>query len=123
MPVYEFRCEACGRDVEAYSTVAEHGSEKCPLCGSSSLIRAYRTAPAAHTVGCPSGTFRRLDNLNQLEAETNRKFSERNRDEMASAKWKVLDDRAVERGEDYTRKVTGLAPGAGYKPVHAARGA
>lgn len=120
MPVYEFKCESCERDVEIACTVAEHGTETCPACGSGALVRAYRTPPAVHTVGCPSGDFRRLDNMRKLETSTNKKFEERNRDEIAAAKWEILDAPKVDRGEAATRKA-GLSPRAGLKThAHAA---
>ena len=119
MPIYEFRCPRCQEDLEIFSTVEKHGTEVCPLCGQGELVRAFRTAPYVSTVGCPSGDIKRLANMKELEKKTNRKFDERNRDEIAAAKWEILDDKTVERGEEATRKL-GLAPGAGFKPLPSA---
>lgn len=115
MPVYEFRCPDCQTDLEITCSLKEHGSETCPKCGSANLIRAFRTAPYICTVGCPSGDFKRKANNQELERITNKKFDERNRDEIAAAPWRVLDDKEVDRIEDASRKV-GLSETAGYKP-------
>jgi putative FmdB family regulatory protein len=39
MPVYEYRCDKCDRDVTLTLTLGEHGKGpvKCPKCGSKAL--------------------------------------------------------------------------------------
>jgi len=39
MPVYEYRCEKCERDVTLTLSIREHekGPVKCPKCGSKAL--------------------------------------------------------------------------------------
>jgi putative FmdB family regulatory protein len=32
MPTYEYRCEKCGHEFEAFQTISEPPVEKCPLC-------------------------------------------------------------------------------------------
>jgi len=115
MPVYEFRCPTCNIDLEIACSLKDHGTETCPHCGTRELIRAFRTAPYICTVGCPSGDFKRKANNDELERITNKKFDERNRDEIAAAPWRVLDDKEVERIDESTRAV-GLSEAAGFKP-------
>lgn len=34
MPLYEYRCEACGKEFEAYKRLSEEKAEEaCPTCG------------------------------------------------------------------------------------------
>jgi putative FmdB family regulatory protein len=39
MPVYEYRCDKCDREVTLTLTISEHekGPVKCPKCGSKAL--------------------------------------------------------------------------------------
>ena len=39
MPIYEYRCAACGNDVEALQKMADAPLRKCPECGKSQLKR------------------------------------------------------------------------------------
>ena len=39
MPIYEYRCSACGHDLEALQKMAEASLRKCPECGKSQLKR------------------------------------------------------------------------------------
>lgn len=41
MPVYEYRCDKCDRDVTLTLTISKHekGPVKCPKCGSSKALR------------------------------------------------------------------------------------
>jgi putative FmdB family regulatory protein len=32
MPTYEYRCEDCGHEFEAFQTISEPPEEKCPVC-------------------------------------------------------------------------------------------
>ncbi len=33
MPTYEYECEKCGHEFEAFQTITEPPVEKCPVCG------------------------------------------------------------------------------------------
>ena len=33
MPLYEYRCDACGEEFEAFSTLAARQTAPCPTCG------------------------------------------------------------------------------------------
>jgi putative FmdB family regulatory protein len=39
MPIYEYRCAACGHDLEALQKMSEAPLRKCPDCGKSQLKR------------------------------------------------------------------------------------
>src|SRR5688572_33465274 len=39
MPIYEYRCGACGHDVEALQKMSDGPLRKCPECGKSQLKR------------------------------------------------------------------------------------
>ena len=39
MPIYEYRCGACGHDVEALQKMSDGPLRKCPECGRSQLKR------------------------------------------------------------------------------------
>ncbi len=39
MPIYEYRCAACGHDLEALQKMSEAPMRKCPECGKSQLKR------------------------------------------------------------------------------------
>lgn len=40
MPLYEYRCESCGKVFEAYKRLSDEGAEECPGCGGrSSRVR------------------------------------------------------------------------------------
>ncbi len=65
MPLYEYRCEACDREFEAYKRPSENSErEPCPSCGKDSLrmglslFRARGGSPAAGGSSCGSGPRR-----------------------------------------------------------------
>jgi putative FmdB family regulatory protein len=39
MPIYEYRCAACGHDTEALQKMTDAPLRKCPACGKSQLRR------------------------------------------------------------------------------------
>ncbi len=45
MPVYEYRCDACGELFEKTETFAEHqaGKPRCPKCESENVSRRFST--------------------------------------------------------------------------------
>jgi putative FmdB family regulatory protein len=49
MPTYEYRCTACGREVEVMHGVHGTGPEKCEVCGGA--LRKMISAPAVHFKG------------------------------------------------------------------------
>jgi|SRR5688572_1120268 len=39
MPTYEYRCEACGHELELFQNISEAPKKKCPACKRSKLKR------------------------------------------------------------------------------------
>lgn len=44
MPIYEYRCEACGNEVEALQKVSESPLTTCPRCAKESLVKLISAA-------------------------------------------------------------------------------
>lgn len=67
MPLYEYRCGACGKEFEAYKRLSDEKSEEvCPVCGGASrklgisLFQAGGSSagPAPGSSSCGSGPRR-----------------------------------------------------------------
>jgi len=41
MPIYEFKCEECGKVSELFLRSTNHQSTRCPECGSENLERLF----------------------------------------------------------------------------------
>jgi len=41
VPIYEYRCESCGRKVSVFVRKMGEEAEQCPRCGSPRLVRLY----------------------------------------------------------------------------------
>jgi putative FmdB family regulatory protein len=39
MPTYDYRCSACGHELEVFQSIREAALKKCPKCGKSKLER------------------------------------------------------------------------------------
>ena len=39
MPTYDYRCAACGHDLEVFQSITEAPKKKCPACGKRKLER------------------------------------------------------------------------------------
>ncbi len=39
MPTYEYRCKACGKEMEAFQKISEAALKTCPECGKDELER------------------------------------------------------------------------------------
>jgi putative FmdB family regulatory protein len=50
MPIYEYRCAACGHDLEALQKISDSPLRKCPSCGKSQL-RRLMSAPSFRLKG------------------------------------------------------------------------
>ncbi|BCS54374.1 hypothetical protein GSbR_40570 [Geobacter sp. SVR] len=48
MPIYEYRCEGCGKKFQVVSTISEHrrGGVVCPQCNKGFALLQYREAHA-----------------------------------------------------------------------------
>jgi putative FmdB family regulatory protein len=44
MPIYEYRCEACGHELEVLQGISEAVLEDCPSCGKSALRKLVSAA-------------------------------------------------------------------------------
>lgn len=44
MPIYEYRCESCGHELEALQKMSEAPLTECPKCGASSLKKQVSAA-------------------------------------------------------------------------------
>jgi len=63
MPIYEYKCEQCGRQFDFLAKRLSDRPEACPDCGAPSLRKQLSTFSARIAVGptggessCPSGT-------------------------------------------------------------------
>ncbi|MBL6722284.1 MAG: zinc ribbon domain-containing protein [Planctomycetes bacterium] len=43
MPTYDYRCKACGHELELFQSMSERPKRKCPSCGKSTLERLIGT--------------------------------------------------------------------------------
>lgn len=43
MPTYDYRCEACGHELEIFHSMTESAKRKCPACGKLKLVRLIGT--------------------------------------------------------------------------------
>ena len=43
MPTYEYRCDACGHELEAFQSITAKPLKKCPACGKNKLTRLIGT--------------------------------------------------------------------------------
>jgi len=39
MPTYDYRCDACGHEFEAFQGINDARLRKCPQCGKNALVR------------------------------------------------------------------------------------
>jgi putative FmdB family regulatory protein len=67
MPIYEYRCSACGHDLEALQKMTDASLRKCPECGKSQLKRLV-SAPQFRLKG--SGWYE-TDFKNKSETKRN----------------------------------------------------
>lgn len=44
MPIYEYRCESCGHELEAMQRMSEAPMTQCPACGKSDLKKQISAA-------------------------------------------------------------------------------
>ena len=46
MPTYDYECDACGHEFEAFQSISEPVKKKCPECGKRKLRRLFGTGGA-----------------------------------------------------------------------------
>lgn len=44
MPLYEFRCQACGHEIEVLQKISAPPLKDCPSCGASALVKKVTAA-------------------------------------------------------------------------------
>ncbi|MDE1990772.1 MAG: zinc ribbon domain-containing protein [Betaproteobacteria bacterium] len=44
MPLYEFRCQACGHEIEVLQKISDPPRKDCPSCGESALVKKITAA-------------------------------------------------------------------------------
>ena len=88
MPIYEYRCSACGHHVEALQKMSDSPLRKCPDCGKSQLKRLV-SAPQFRLKG--SGWYE-TDFKNKSEAKRN-----------------LVEHAGADSGETATDKSTAMA--------------
>jgi putative FmdB family regulatory protein len=44
MPIYEYRCESCGHELEALQKISDVPLEQCPVCGQPALKKVLSAA-------------------------------------------------------------------------------
>ena len=65
MPIYEYKCQGCGREWESMSSVGDRDTpmmKPCPKCKKMRVVRDFRSAPVTGvdaTVG-PGADFKEL---------------------------------------------------------------
>jgi putative FmdB family regulatory protein len=52
MPIYEYRCEACGHEFETLLKTAAEAPVKCPVCGKAKLKKKFSAFAAKVAAGC-----------------------------------------------------------------------
>ncbi len=44
MPLYEYRCQACGKEIEVLQKISDPLRTECPSCGQSALVKKVTAA-------------------------------------------------------------------------------
>ena len=44
MPFYDYRCEACGHELEAMQKISDEPLQECPACGEKKLVKLVSAA-------------------------------------------------------------------------------
>jgi putative FmdB family regulatory protein len=71
VPLYDFTCEACGRQFEELT--AAGATPACPACGSTQVVRRWSPLGAAGSGLETKGTAARESNARRTEREAQRK--------------------------------------------------
>lgn len=79
MPIYEFRCEACGERFEALVAAGTESAE-CRECGSARTVRVYSAQAAPMSIVKTPAETRKQERRNaQLRERTKADFTARRR--------------------------------------------
>jgi putative FmdB family regulatory protein len=44
MPIYEYQCQACGKELEALQKISDEPLQECPACGAATLKKKVSAA-------------------------------------------------------------------------------
>ncbi len=44
MPLYEYRCQACGKEIEVLQKISDPPRTECPSCGQAALVKKVTAA-------------------------------------------------------------------------------
>jgi len=83
MPIYEYRCTACGHELEAMQKMSEPPLTDCPECGESALTKLVSAAGFRLKGSGWYETDFKSGNKRNLAGEREEKKAERKQDEPA----------------------------------------
>jgi len=111
MPIYEYRCSACGHHLEALQKMAEAPLRKCPECGKSQLKRLV----SASQFRLKGSGWYETDFKNK--SETKRNLVEHANAGSSEAADKSTDTSAKEEAGKAIAEAKDAAAGAAEKPA------
>ena len=111
MPIYEYRCSACGHHLEALQKMAEAPLRKCPECGKSQLKRLV----SASQFRLKGSGWYETDFKNK--SETKRNLVEHGGAGSSEAADKSTDTSAKEEAGKAIAEAKDAAAGAAEKPA------
>ncbi|MDD4267945.1 MAG: zinc ribbon domain-containing protein [Pirellulales bacterium] len=88
MPTYDYVCDACGHQFEAFQTITEAAMQKCPECGKLKLRRLF--GPGAAIVFKGSGFYQ-----TDYRSESYRKGAEAERKNGSDSKPKSTEKKTA----------------------------
>jgi len=107
MPIYEYRCESCGRKVSVFLRRMGQELERCPRCGGSQLSRLYSRFALART---------EEDRLDRLADEAELAGVDEN-DPKSVARWvkRLGQELGEEGGEEFEQALEEIERGEGLE--------
>lgn len=105
MPIYEYRCESCGRKFSVLVSRMGQEAESCPRCGGSSLTRLYSRFALARS---------EEDRLERLADEAELAGVDEN-DPKSVARWvrRMGQELGEEGGEEFEQALEEIERGEG----------
>ena len=127
MPIYEYRCSACGHDLEALQKMSEAPLRKCPECGKSQLRRLVSASRfRLKGAGWYETDFKNKDEKkrNLVGAEASEGASKAETGADAVAKTEATKEIAAAKGDDTAKTETPkAAKAAKAEPVKSKKSA
>jgi putative FmdB family regulatory protein len=100
MPIYEFRCQNCGRDFERIQAFSDQSLPVCPTCQSASVQRKL-SPPAVHFKG--SGWYVTDSKNSTKSSSSSAKGDEEGGDKKAADASNTAEKSADDKGETTTK--------------------